>query len=239
MTNTHRKTTNRTTAKIAAVGAFGLGAAIAFPGLAAAQTEAPTDPTASLAEIAGEDGSLQGALGTDVNLDLGSLAVNLNLDAETPNPGSVELGSLGVSPNTGSALVDGESGSGSAEEETQTGAATGSAGEDAADDESTSGGSLDTGSLTGGSDDATEGTGDVATAAAVEEAPATSGSLGSGDETTDEAPTDETPADETATETGSLSGSLAGLSSGAEDEAPAADVDPDAAAEATGTGSLG
>src|SRR5690606_36614152 len=48
MTNTHRKTTNRTTAKIAAVGAFGLGAAIAFPGLAAAQTEAPTDPTASL-----------------------------------------------------------------------------------------------------------------------------------------------------------------------------------------------
>ena len=37
MTNTHRKTTNRTTAKIAAVGAFGLGAAIAFPGLAAAE----------------------------------------------------------------------------------------------------------------------------------------------------------------------------------------------------------
>ena len=36
MTNTHRKTTNRTTAKIAAVGAFGIGAAIAFPGLAAA-----------------------------------------------------------------------------------------------------------------------------------------------------------------------------------------------------------
>src|SRR5699024_11050256 len=186
MTNTHRKTTNRTTAKIAAVGAFGLGAAIAFPGLAAAQTEAPTDPTASLAEIAGEDGSLQGALGTDVDLDLGSLAVNLNLDAETPNPGSVELGSLGVSPNTGSALVDGESGSGSAEEETQTGAAPGSAGEDATETETADdSGSLDLGSL-GSGDEATDDTAGVATAAVTEEAPAASGSLGSGDETTDE-----------------------------------------------------
>ncbi|MFI8695378.1 hypothetical protein [Dietzia maris] len=137
MTNTHRKTTNRTTAKIAAVGAFGLGAAIAFPGLAAA--EAPTDPTASLADITGEDGSLEGALGTDLNLDLGSLAFNLNLDAETPNPGSVELGSLGVSPNTGSALIDGNSGSAEDETETATGSATGSADEDATDADADSG----------------------------------------------------------------------------------------------------
>ena len=144
MTNTHRKTTNRTTAKIAAVGAFGLGAAIAFPGLAAA--EAPTDPTASLADITGEDGSLEGALGTDLNLDLGSLAFNLNLDAETPNPGSVELGSLGVSPNTGSALIDGNSGSAEDETETATGSATGSADEDATDADADSG-SLDLGSL--------------------------------------------------------------------------------------------
>jgi hypothetical protein len=199
MTNTHRKTTNRTTAKIAAVGAFGLGAAIAFPGLAAA--EAPTDPTASLAELAGDGGSLEGALGTDLNLDLGSLAFNLNLDAETPNPGSVELGSLGVSPNTGSALIDGNSGSAEDETETATGSATGSADEDATDADA------DSGSL-GSSDETTDDTDGVTTAAVTEEAPATSGSLGS---------SDEAPADETAAETGSLSGSLAGLSSGAED----------------------
>lgn len=108
MTNTHRKTTNRTTAKIAAVGAFGIGAAIAFPGLAAAEDAGtPTDPTASLAEATGEDGSLEGALGTDIGVDLGSLSFNLNLDAETPNPGSIEFGSLGVSPNTGSDAIDG------------------------------------------------------------------------------------------------------------------------------------
>lgn len=215
MTNTHRKITNRTTAKIAAVGAFGLGAAIAFPGLAAAQTEAPTDPTASLEDLAGEDGSLEGALGTDLNLDLGSLTFNLNLDAETPNPGSVELGSLGVSPNTGSALIDGTSGSAEDDTETNTGSATGSADEDATDADVDSG-SLDLGSL-GSSDETTDDTDGVATAAVVEEAPATSGSLGSSDEATDGVPADETAADETAAETGSLSGSLAGLSSGAED----------------------
>lgn len=208
MTNTHRKTTNHTTAKIAAVGAFGLGAAIAFPGLAAAQTDAPTDPTASLEDLAGEDGSLEGALGTDLNLDLGSLTFNLNLDAETPNPGSVELGSLGVSPNTGSALIDGTSGSAEDDTETDTGSATGSADEDATGDDADSG-SLDLGSL-GSADEAPA---DEATA----EAPATSGSLGSSDEATDEAPADEAPTDET----GSLSGSLAGLSSGAEDDADA------------------
>lgn len=219
MTNTHRKTTNRTTAKIAAVGAFGLGAAIAFPGLAAA--EAPTDPTASLADITGEDGSLEGALGTDLNLDLGSLAFNLNLDAETPNPGSVELGSLGVSPNTGSALIDGNSGSAEDETETATGSATGSADEDATDADA------DSGSL-GSSDETTDDTDGVTTAAVTEEAPATSGSLGSGDETTDEP-----PVDETAAETGSLSGSLAGLSSGAEDDTTTgATVDADAEVEA-------
>lgn len=145
MTNTHRKTTNRTTAKIAAVGAFGIGAAIAFPGLAAAQeAPAPESPTASLSDLGGEDGSVEGALGTDLELEMGSLAFNLNLDAETPNPGSVEFGSLGVSPNTGSGLIDGDSGSGSAEDET---------GEDS--------GSLDTGSLAGlssGAEDDTTGT---------------------------------------------------------------------------------
>ena len=145
MTNTHRKTTNRTTAKIAAVGAFGIGAAIAFPGLAAAQTNAPTDPTASLAEATGEDGSLEelpvdqssveGALGTELAVDLGSLTFNLNLDAETPNPGSVELGSLGVSPNTGSGLIDGDSAS-----------ASGSGG-GAEEEPAGTSGSLDTGSL--------------------------------------------------------------------------------------------
>ena len=145
MTNTHRKTTNRTTAKIAAVGAFGIGAAIAFPGLAAAQTNAPTDPTASLAEATGEDGSLEelpvdqssveGALGTELAVDLGSLTFNLNLDAETPNPGSVELGSLGVSPNTGSGLSDGDSASASG------------SGDEAAEEPAETSGSRDTGSL--------------------------------------------------------------------------------------------
>ena len=145
MTNTHRKTTNRTTAKIAAVGAFGIGAAIAFPGLAAAQTNAPTDPTASLAEATGEDGSLEelpvdqssveGALGTELAVDLGSLTFNLNLDAETPNPGSVELGSLGVSPNTGSGLIDGDSASASG------------SGDEAEEEPAETSGSLDTGSV--------------------------------------------------------------------------------------------
>lgn len=146
MTNTHRKTTNRTTAKIAAVGAFGIGAAIAFPGLAAAEDAGtPTDPTASLAEATGEDGSLEelpvdqssveGALGTELAVDLGSLTFNLNLDAETPNPGSVELGSLGVSPNTGSGLIDGDSASASG------------SGDEAEEEPAETSGSLDTGSL--------------------------------------------------------------------------------------------
>ena len=182
MTNTHRKTTNRTTAKIGAVGAFGIGAAIAFPGLAAAQeAPAPESPTASLSDLGGEDGSVEGALGTDLELEMGSLAFNLNLDAETPNPGSVEFGSLGVSPNTGSGLIDGDSGSGSAEDdtdedsgsldtgslpgssdedatdETETGSATGSSDDDDTTDEAETG-SLDTGSLAGlssGADDDT------------------------------------------------------------------------------------
>lgn len=201
MTNTHRKTTNRTTAKIAAVGAFGIGAAIAFPGLAAAQeAPEPESPTASLENLAGENGSVEGALGTDIALDMGSLSFNLNLDAETPNPGSVEFGSLGVSPNTGSGLIDGDSGSGSAEEEPT---------EEA--------GSLDTGSLPGSSDeDATEETG--------------TGSAGSSD---DDATTDETE------ETGSLDvGSLAGLSSGAEDDTDNGDTTGDTT-ETAATGSLG
>ncbi len=192
MTNTHRKTTNRTTAKIAAVGAFGIGAAIAFPGLAAAQeAPAPESPTASLSDLGGEDGSVEGALGTDLELEMGSLAFNLNLDAETPNPGSVEFGSLGVSPNTGSGLIDGDSGSGSAEDET---------GEDS--------GSLDTGSLPGSGDE--DATGETETGSAA----------GS---------SDDDAADESE-ETGSLdTGSLAGLSSGAEDDTTGTDT----------TGSLG
>lgn len=133
MTNTHRKTTTSTTAKIAAVGAFGIGAAIAFPGLAAAQTDpAPTADTGTLQNVTGEDGSLENLTGddgslanlpggdasvealldTDLSFDVGSLTLNLHLDADAPNPGSVEFGSLGVSPNTGSALIDGDSGSG-------------------------------------------------------------------------------------------------------------------------------
>ena len=192
MTNTHRKTTNRTTAKIAAVGAFGIGAAIAFPGLAAAQeAPAPESPTASLSDLGGEDGSVEGALGTDLELEMGSLAFNLNLDAETPNPGSVEFGSLGVSPNTGSGLIDGDSGSGSAEDET---------GEDS--------GSLDTGSLPGSGDE--DATGETETGSAA----------GSSDD----------GAADKSEETGSLdTGSLAGLSSGAEDDTTGTDT----------TGSLG
>ena len=182
MTNTHRKTTNRTTARIAAVGAFGLGAAIAFPGLAAAQENSSPDPSASLAELTGEDGSLEGALETDLTLDAGSLTFNLNLGAETPNPGSVELGSLGVSPNTGSALIDGDTGSGSAEDT-----------DDDAD---------------------TDGNGSLGL-----------GSLGSSDATTDEPVTGDPAAD-----TGSLSESLAGLSSEVDDtDGATAEVEADAA----------
>jgi len=223
MTNTHRKTTTSTTAKIAAVGAFGIGAAIAFPGLAAAQTEAPSTPDTgslesitgedgslagatgedgSLESLTGEDGSLEGALGTNLDLDLGSLALTVNLDAEAPTPGSIELGSLGVSPNTGSDAVDG----GSAENGTQTGAATGDEGV---------GGSLDLGSL--GSSE--EPTADVAAAAA---------------DVDEDATVDEGTAEEGAT-TGSLSGSLAGLSS----EAPADDAGETGDDAAAGTGSLG
>ena len=202
MTNTHRKTTNRTTAKIAAVGAFGIGAAIAFPGLAAAQDAGtPTDPTASLAEATGEDGSLEGALGTDLGIDLGSLSFNLNLDAEAPNPGSVEFGSLGVSPNTGSEAIDG---GGPAADSDSLGSGEGEADDDATEE---AGGSLDLGSL-GSSEEPAD---DTETGAATGEA--ASGSLGSGDEATDDAAADDE------TETGSLSGSLAGLSSGAEDDA--------------------
>ncbi|MBB1058508.1 hypothetical protein G6020_14185, partial [Dietzia sp. B19] len=150
MTNTHRKTTNRTTAKIAAVGAFGIGAAIAFPGLAAAQEvpggslEGLAGDTGSLTEIAGEDGSLADLdLGTDLAVDLGSLAFNLNLGAEASNPGSVEFGSLGVSPNTGSDILD--SGSAGA-----TDAGTGSL------DTGSLGGDTDTGSVSGSADEGTD-----------------------------------------------------------------------------------
>ena len=218
MTNTHRKTTTRTTAKIAAVGAFGVGAAIAFPGLAAAQDTPAENPAASLENLGGEEGSLEGGLGTDLAVDAGSLSFNLNLDAEAPNPGSVEFGSLGVSPNTGSDLIDG--GTGSGEEEAP------------AEDS----GSLDTGSL--GSDDA-EGTDEDTE----NEAPAEdSGSLDTGSlpgsddaEGTDEGTENEAPAEET----GSIdTGSLAGLSSGAEDDAD--DDTEQTTDEATATtGSLG
>lgn len=114
MTNTHRKSTTRTTARIAAVGAFALGAAIALPGFAAAQDT--TEPTGSLEAGSLESlpldaSSLEGALGTDLSIDLGSLNLSLVVDAETPNPGSVELGSLGITPNTGSAVIDGDGGS--------------------------------------------------------------------------------------------------------------------------------
>jgi len=138
MTNTHRKTTS-TTAKIAAVGAFGIGAAIAFPGIAAAQEDpAPTPDTGtlqdvtgddgsledltgedgSLEDLTGEDGSLEGALDTDLSVDVGSLTLNLNLAAEAPTPGSIEFGSVGVSPNTGSELIDGGLGEDTSGDET-------------------------------------------------------------------------------------------------------------------------
>lgn len=211
MTNTHRKTTTRTTAKIAAVSAFGIGAAIAFPGIAAAQDgTTPESPTASVEDLTGEDGSLEGALDTELALDLGSLTFNLNLGAETPNPGSVELGSLGVSPNTGSALIDGDlgSGSGSAEDDGTT--------------ETENAGPL--GSLTGSADD------DTATGETEAETAAATGSASSGtDEATEGTDETDTP--------GSLDiGSLAGLSSGADD---GAETDGTVETEQTGTtGSL-
>lgn len=204
MTNTHRKTTHRTAARIAAVSAFGIGAAIAAPGLAAAADTAPEGPTASLENLAGADSSLEGALDTDLKLDAGSLSFNLNLDAQTPNPGSIEFGSLGISPNTGSDLVDGNAGSGSSEDEG--GTAEGD-------------GSLDTGSLTSGSGDA-----ETTTPATVADENATTpdaegsgdllGSLGSTDEATDDDAEPSTTAENS--DTGSLSGSLAGLSSNAD-----------------------
>lgn len=192
MTNTHRKTTNRTTARIAAVGAFGVGAAIAFPGLAAAQ-EAPepgsldnlSSEDGSLEDMTGEDGSLEGALGTEIGVDLGSLTFDLNLDAETPNPGSVELGSLGVSPNTGSELVDG--GSGSAEDDAEDDAETGESG------------SLDTGSLPGSSEDETE----TGAATDEEETGSLSGALAGLSSEADDAAADDSATDTEETGTGS------------------------------------
>lgn len=183
MTNTHRKTTTRTTAKIAAVGAFGVGAAIAFPGLAAAQDDPAENPAASLENLGGEEGSLEGGLGTDLAVDAGSLSFNLNLDAEAPNPGSVEFGSLGVSPNTGSDLIDGGTGSGEEEAPAEDSGSLGSEDAEGTDEgneneapaEET--GSLDTGSLAGlssGAEDDAAGDTEQTT----DEATATTGSLG-------------------------------------------------------------
>ena len=192
MTNTHRKTTTRTTAKIAAVGAFGVGAAIAFPGLAAAEDAPAENPAASLENLGGEEGSLEGGLGTDLAVDAGSLSFNLNLDAEAPNPGSVEFGSLGVSPNTGSDLIDGGTGSGeeAAPAEDSGSLDTGSLGSDDAEgtdegtDEGTENeapaeetGSIDTGSLAGLSSGAEDDAADD-TEETTDEATATTGSLG-------------------------------------------------------------
>ena len=192
MTNTHRKTTTRTTAKIAAVGAFGVGAAIAFPGLAAAEDAPAENPAASLENLGGEEGSLEGGLGTDLAVDAGSLSFNLNLDAEAPNPGSVEFGSLGVSPNTGSDLIDGGTGSGEEEAPAEDSGSldTGSLGSDDAEgtdegtDEGTENeapaedsGSLDTGSLAGLSSGAEDDAADD-TEETTDEATATTGSLG-------------------------------------------------------------
>ena len=184
MTNTHRKTTTRTTAKIAAVGAFGIGAAIAFPGLAAAQDTPAENPAASLENLGGEEGSLEGGLGTDLAVDAGSLSFNLNLDAEAPNPGSVEFGSLGVSPNTGSDLIDGGTGSGEEEAPAEDSGSldTGSLGSDDAEGTENEApaedsGSLDTGSLAGLSSGAEDDAADD-TEETTDEATATTGSLG-------------------------------------------------------------
>lgn len=138
MTNTHRKTTtNRTTARIATVGAFGIGAAIALPGIASAQ-ESP----GSLESVANAIPS-ESAIDTGVEADLGSLTFNLDLGAGATAPGSVSFGSLGVSPNTGSDVVDNGSGEGSSLPGSSDDA-------DDGQDEETSG-SLDLGSLGGGS----------------------------------------------------------------------------------------
>lgn len=136
MTNNHRKTTtNRNTARIAAVGAFGIGAAIALPGIASAQ-ESPGSLEAVADAVPSES-----AIDTGVEADLGSLTFNLDLGAGATAPGSVSFGSLGVSPNTGSDVVDNGSGEGSS--------LPGSSDDEA--DENDANGSLDTGSLTGDS----------------------------------------------------------------------------------------
>lgn len=214
MTNTHRKTTtNRTTARIATVGAFGIGAAIALPGIASAQ-ESP----GSLESVANAIPS-ESAIDTGVAADLGSLTFNLDLGAGASAPGSVSFGSLGVSPNTGSDVVDNGSGEGSS--------LPGSS-DDADDeqDEETSG-SLDTGSL-GGDSGSLPGSSDDE---ADPEAPADdSGSLdlgslpGSSDDETEEGDnggdtsTDEEAADGSL-QFGSLIEILAGLSAGSGDDA--------------------
>lgn len=193
MTNTHRKTTtNRTTARIATVGAFGIGAAIALPGIASAQ-ESP----GSLESVANAIPS-ESAIDTGVEADLGSLTFNLDLGAGATAPGSVSFGSLGVSPNTGSDVVDNGSGEGSS--------LPGSS-DDADDeqDEETSG-SLDLGSLPGSSDDEAD-----------PEAPADdSGSLDLGSLP---GSSDDEEAADGSLQFGSLIEILAGLSAGSGDDA--------------------
>ena len=227
MTNTHRKTTtNRTTAKIAAVGAFGIGAAIALPGIASAQEPAP-ETNGSLETIANAIPSESG-LGTDLEADLGSLTFALNLDAGAEAPGSVNLGSVGVSPNTGSDLVDGGSGE-------ATGSLPGSSEDDAPADDETSG-SLDmgslgggTGSLPGSSEEPTEDP----------DAPADdTGSLDMGSVTdlipgSSEEPTEDP--DAPADDAGSLDmGSVTDMLPGSSDD-EAAPADPEASADDTGS----
>lgn len=211
MTNTHRKTTtNRNTARIAAVGAFGIGAAIALPGIASAQ-ESP----GSLESVANAIPS-ESAIDTGVEADLGSLTFNLDLGAGATAPGSVSFGSLGVSPNTGSDVVDNGSGEGSSLPGSSEEPADGEDDEDPTADS----GSLDLGSLPGSSDDEAD-----------PEAPADdSGSLdlgslpGSSDDETEEGDnggdtsTDEEAADGSL-QFGSLIEILAGLSAGSGDDA--------------------
>lgn len=197
MTNTHRKTTtNRNTARIAAVGAFGIGAAIALPGIASAQ-ESP----GSLESVANAIPS-ESAIDTGVAADLGSLTFNLDLGAGASAPGSVSFGSLGVSPNTGSDVVDNGSGEGSS--------LPGSS-DDADDeqDEETSG-SLDTGSLGGDSGSLPGSSEEPADGEDDEDPTADSGSLdlGSLPGSSDDEADPEAPADDSGSlDLGSLPGS--------------------------------
>ena len=139
------QTSKTTMTKAVVAGAFGIGAAAAFPALAHA-AEAPQQeaPAAGSSEIA--DTASQAATEGGIKVDSGSLKFELAGGAGAEAPGSVQLGSVGVSPNTGSDAVDNGSAKGEkpADDKKDDGTKT----DDKKDEQKPADGSLDTGSLT-------------------------------------------------------------------------------------------